>query len=628
MNQIHLPPIALIVFSNDLDGYLSNIETERKIIEEALEHYDDTNRLKVITRSSVTIKELFRLFNRYKGRIALFHFAGHASGQGLQLNDEILNAETGRAEGIASLFQREVEEGLLQLVFLNGCSTLAQVEGLQAAKVPSIIATQCAINDTKAVSFAQQFYRDLANSDSATPFNSPATSVKQAFKTALSFLKTSEEITIEKATKGLKLRRNKKSDEAPWMFFSENSDWTLSTETAAEHKIFNELLTKRLMEALQNHSAPAKKFLQVVRQKAPDWESNKRISDKAKDIIAYSFVGVIGIQLRKIMAIGKENTTDAKFKIYIEYCILTAEEALKLICITLISKLWDEQKQQKRNFTEEQNQVLKQFFEDVFNKDLKAYGVLLKTLFDIFSTHQLPYPMSELNDFQHLLAANSDFENAITKLHSISEQLEKNKYSLSDCFTAERQLTIILEKLAFLSNYKMVSIKNISYEEVRDQAPRYLHRFAALGIDSKFNVNSERVNYSDLPVMTDAILLFKGRYQDSINLFPFIIDYNALTFENGAKICFYYSRKFEDNSLNFRFLEDNTIQNIEYQATLENHPNINEIMIDNEKRKAVKLDSVFLQFKAAQENILSSSSHAEEDVLSELDDLDSFLDDF
>ena len=54
------PPVALILFSNDMDRFLPNIETERKIIEEALEHYDDTNRLKVITRTSISIDELFR----------------------------------------------------------------------------------------------------------------------------------------------------------------------------------------------------------------------------------------------------------------------------------------------------------------------------------------------------------------------------------------------------------------------------------------------------------------------------------------------------------------------------------------------------------------------------------------
>ena len=154
INMMNLLPVALVVFSNDLDAHLSNIEIERKYIEEALEHYNDTNRLKVITRSSVTVNELFRLFNRYQGRIALFHFAGHASGHGLQLNDENFHIETGLAEGLADLFQREVEEGQLELVFLNGCSTQGQVESLEEAGIPSIIATNCAINDNKAIQFA------------------------------------------------------------------------------------------------------------------------------------------------------------------------------------------------------------------------------------------------------------------------------------------------------------------------------------------------------------------------------------------------------------------------------------------------------------------------------------------
>ena len=86
-------------------------------IEEALETYNDTNRLKVIARSSVSIDEIFRLFNRYQGRISIFHFAGHAGGKGLQLNKDFEDNETGKASGLADLFRREVEDGILQLVF-------------------------------------------------------------------------------------------------------------------------------------------------------------------------------------------------------------------------------------------------------------------------------------------------------------------------------------------------------------------------------------------------------------------------------------------------------------------------------------------------------------------------------
>ena len=104
------PPVALILFSNDLDRFLPNLERERKAIEEALEHFDVSNRLKVITRSSVSIEEIFRLFARYRGRIVLFHFAGHATGEGLQLTRNFADQQLGQASGLAELFRMEVEQ--------------------------------------------------------------------------------------------------------------------------------------------------------------------------------------------------------------------------------------------------------------------------------------------------------------------------------------------------------------------------------------------------------------------------------------------------------------------------------------------------------------------------------------
>lgn len=80
---------------------------------------------------------------------------------------------------------------------------------------------------------------------------------------------------------------------------------------------------------------------------------------------------------------------------------------------------------------------------------------------------------------------------------------------------------------------------------------RYLHHYAAFRIDSKFNVNSEKVNYVEDTISTDAILLFKGQYQESVNLFEFIIDLNSLTFENGTKIIL-SAKDFADGSLNYR----------------------------------------------------------------------------
>ena len=239
------PPIALIIFSNDLDNYLSNIEIERKYIEEALEHYHDTNRLKVITRSSVNTKDLFDLFNRYKGRIALFHFAGHASGTGLNLNNASFNQEIGQAEGLAALFHQEATEGQLQLVFLNGCSTEGQLEGLKEAKVPSIITTNIAVNDTKAIEFARVFYQNLAHSDRPTAFNS-SNNIQHAFETATAYLKSIEKnILTEKTTRGLRLQREKGTG-IPWVLYSEAPEWKLPTTVFEKIALKNHRLKQLL----------------------------------------------------------------------------------------------------------------------------------------------------------------------------------------------------------------------------------------------------------------------------------------------------------------------------------------------------------------------------------------------
>lgn len=227
--------IALIIFSNDLDDYLPNIETERKIIEDALEHYDDTNRLKIITRSSVSISELFRLFNRYHSRIVLFHFAGHASGKGLQFNKNVSNTETGNAEGIAELIQREVKEGILKFVFLNGCSTVAQVKRLKAIGVPSIIATHYPIDDDEAMNFARMFYRTWAKTDVPNTFEAPLTTIQQAFEISVAYLKTLYPVQVTTENKGSISKINNIKTDIAWELF------TTAPETILPNNIVNEV---------------------------------------------------------------------------------------------------------------------------------------------------------------------------------------------------------------------------------------------------------------------------------------------------------------------------------------------------------------------------------------------------
>lgn len=372
---------------------------------------------------------------------------------------------------------------------------------------------------------------------------------------------------------------------------------------AMENKPFNEYLTKELLAAIRPYSKPATKFMELVKDK-PDWNQRASISDQAKDILAYSFVGVLGIQLRKLMAIGKESISENKQRNYIDNCISTGKRSLQILCFALISDLWNKKKEKDYSLSAEQEDILKHFFEDLIEMGVRDYMVLFRNLYALYKTNNFEFPLPELTDTESQLQPDSDLSKACEQMHIICETADTDKYTLKNCEEAEIQLTKLLSGLSFLAAYKMVSMKGIGYEEVRNTTPRYLHNYIALGFDSKINVNTERLNYLDAPMSTDCILLFKGNYLHSINLFPFIIDLNALTFEGGVKIFFYSCMAMDDNTMNFRFLEDNSIESISYSDTLKADTQINDLLEDKEKRKKIKLDTVFLQFREAKNTIL------------------------
>jgi hypothetical protein len=117
-----MKPVLFFAFANDKDNYLENLKQEEREIRNALVQAHDSGLIEFLSIGSTTAKDIFDTFNRYRDRIAIFHYGGHAGGTQLALEDE-----PGSANGLAKLF---AEAPKLQLVFLNGCSTKGQVDKL------------------------------------------------------------------------------------------------------------------------------------------------------------------------------------------------------------------------------------------------------------------------------------------------------------------------------------------------------------------------------------------------------------------------------------------------------------------------------------------------------------------
>lgn len=369
---------------------------------------------------------------------------------------------------------------------------------------------------------------------------------------------------------------------------------------------FNAGLTRRLIEAIRPHSLAAGRFLEKVAQ-MPDWENQTRISDRAKEILAYSFPGVLGIQLSKLMAIGKEDFSEAKQRKYIAKCIEIAHYAADLLCMTLLSKLWDEQRQQTRTFMTDERRAIEAFFQNNFETSLPERLQLLQVLDGIFAqaSHQLPPPLEEWPDFRPALSADSAFVRACQTLADLQARFDKAQYDLLDCEKAENQLAVLLGYMAFLTRYHMASIRQIGYWQPRNAGPRYLHRYTALGIDNKAQKDAEKVNCTPETVQTDAVLLYRDdSYSRHICLTPFLIDYNALTFEHGPKICFFRSQAIDGDILEYVFHEDGSIVRLENQGILKADTDLNELMLEQQKQKILNLDNMVSLFHEARACLL------------------------
>lgn len=645
------PPVALILFSNDMDNFLPNVERERKMIEEALEHFDDSNRLSVKAHSSVGVEELFRLFNRYKGRIALFHFAGHAGGTGLQFNDKNAEgSEVGRAEGIADLLKQEVEKGILQLVFLNGCRTEPQLKLLQAAGVPSVISTYYPIEDNKAVAFAKVFYQYLTNKEAENPFEKLPT-IGEAFKHAKSYLRTTYKAEEAENHRDFMINLSGDDKQEAWTLYSENEDWNLSAITADEEKVFNLRLTQELLDTLdiraEDEPGPDDASLaELLKEIRPDgiWDEKAGSINTGKAELTSRFVGVIGKQLRKIFAIGASLQADyemkdkGEVKNYIQNCNLTCKRALQLLCYYLISNLWDFLSQEADNLSEEQRKGFEPFFTRKTNLSIKGYFQLLKLLMELYVQYpklgeSLGAPENRTEDFASQVKEDGLFQHACDNLDELQELIDTEKFERIDCFKAERNLATVLSTCWFLTKYQMVSIKEIVYEQVRNASPAYLHKFALINLATREVTSSKPIDsrdpgqhsgydiyYKDKPNHTDAVLLTRKGTAKSINLFPFVIDYNALTFKNGSKIYFYEGKE-NDTTLRYSSLDDGKEILIKYTGVLQEGDKLNELFRDNEKRKAYnekkqdyKYDAVFLQFISAFKTFLPQEEKSKERI--------------
>jgi WD40 repeat protein len=158
-------PVILLAFANDKvgtgAGYLRGLTYERNRLRDALREAENAGLCELVIEPDATIDRLFDVFQdpRYRDRIAIFHYGGHADSYQLLLEDAQGQTVIANTGGLVSFLGKQ--KGL-QLVFLNGCLSGKQADDLVEAGIPAVIGTAAKIEDKVATDLATRFYTGLA----------------------------------------------------------------------------------------------------------------------------------------------------------------------------------------------------------------------------------------------------------------------------------------------------------------------------------------------------------------------------------------------------------------------------------------------------------------------------------
>lgn len=544
--QTPKPPIVMLAFANDEGDHLALLKEESSQIREILFPLKHKDAIDVEYEESANVDELAGLFWKFDQRIAIFHYGGHAGGQGLRLEEG--NAH---ASGLAEFFSQQKDS--LQLVFLNGCSTLPQVQRLMDLGVRAVIATSCPIQDAKAVDFAKEFYRWL----------SANRSIGRAFESASAAIRTKYEDQEAPAIieyRGIKLRQEK-DDALPWgLYVNEKHktvlNWRLPMNPPGrragllnkDYEVNQYLLY--VLEAMLFLDEDLRRNLTNEEGLLVDTNGASLNNQQKFYTILKHMPWPIGAQFQKLVAQRELNIE--RLKQIVSTYLVTAQTLLYLVVSQLL------------NYTSKDPKAVASILHRIINinqQEFTAFDYLefLKGLpIDrLFSAEKPPFVKEVIPFVRELKNEKSDLCRAYLQLEVLRDRLQAEDIDRQQAYefyeTSEANLTILLSRVAFLVKYKLLAVRDIQIVNHRQSEIRFQHRLGELnGVGDMLGLSPRELKHY---TNSDSILLVRDiddledehLAQEIVNLTPFLIDDNAyLNYSSDALNIYIYAYRAGD----------------------------------------------------------------------------------
>jgi len=287
----------------------------------------------------------------------------------------------------------------------------------------------------------------------------------------------------------------------------------------------NEELIRKVFDEMVIHRPGLSKYL-IVDEEEEEEEVDYRILG---DQIIKNYPWPVGVELRRLFS-GSMRELD---RMRLDQIFKTIERTMQFVSFVMISQLWKEKSNNKIEIPES------------FSKDFPArfavlsmgnFSWIIRSIGKMFNEQGLSWFMEEMGtNFDKKFYGTLDFwvpernEIGHYQINLTQEDIEKR------CVEYEDKLTFILQRIAFLAKYRLVSVREIKVNKSKNQDAMFHHVIDLLNSsDSDFKAKEiEESIYSD----SNAVLMMKTikSIDEYLNLSPLVIDTNTEVLDQKEK---------------------------------------------------------------------------------------------
>lgn len=519
--------LIFLAYSNSINAPLPTLSEEDEKVYNAYLARRKEDQLVIHRESFATRSKICKQLQAFKNELSVFMFSGHADRDSLVLDDKTVDSE-----GIIQLL------GLcpnLKLVILNGCSTYEQVDQLLALDTePVVIATSAPVEDYAATQFGISFFQ---------VFFEQYTTIEQAFEVGVAVARTRTQQKIELATNrslGKKVQPANEKEKLWGLHFPQGHDfklqWSIPIQyTAGDDYKGNDDFVNELIKEV----APFSQRIKTLYDR--DLEGQEISLLLKRRTILEILPHPISQHLRKLL-VEQDDFSGLVFydkpgQERLRQLITTYRSIVELPAFILLAQLWDSlHEQEQLNLNRQQENLLKEYLQTSTSARIQRFLFpLIKVLIGVLVQNKIEIFVPELEALEEDLAKGSGLFNACLFFENIDnvKSLEDQK-AQAYCSVGEKKLAQVIGKFGFLSNYTLVSVKNINVKKNRYiLRPEFHHRLVELiqrfvGLEPTFLTSGEIIDDSSIHLQKIV-----GQKKYFLNLSPFIIDMHA--FDDAAQ---------------------------------------------------------------------------------------------